>query len=98
VRETKFKGVKKNETFFCNSGLEVRRRCQLVRLAELSLGKGNALRSESLLSKVKVMLPPTVSRPVCLVIKHASGSEDQIFITVTQLQACLLSVHYVMSI
>jgi hypothetical protein len=41
-----------------------------------------------LLLSLSLILRPTVSRSVCLGIKHPSGAYDQIFITVWQLRVC----------
>jgi hypothetical protein len=40
------------------------------------------------LVELSFMLRPTVSRPVCLEIKHHFGTYDQIFIIVWQLRVC----------
>jgi hypothetical protein len=41
----------------------------------------------NIIINITFMLRPTVSRPVCLAIKHPSGVLDRIFITVRELQA-----------
>jgi hypothetical protein len=44
--------------------------------------------THSLKLSLSFMLRPTVSRPVCLWIKHPFGAYDQILITVRQLRVC----------
>jgi hypothetical protein len=48
----------------------------------------NPLHSCNLLLSLSLMLQPTVSRPICLGIKHPSGVYDQILIIVWQLRVC----------
>jgi hypothetical protein len=40
------------------------------------------------LLNMSLVLRPTVSRPVCLGIKHPSGAYDQTFVSVRRLQVC----------
>jgi hypothetical protein len=46
------------------------------------------IRHVTIVLSLSLILRPTVSRPVCLGIKHPSGAYAQIFITVKQLRVC----------
>jgi hypothetical protein len=51
-----------------------------------------SLTNLSLSLSLSLMSRPTVSRPVCLGIKHPSGAYDKLFITVWQLRVCWYGV------
>jgi hypothetical protein len=54
----------------------------------LSRDSGSRDTTAAVESELNLMLRPTVSRPVYLGIKHPSGTSDQSFIAVRQLEAC----------
>jgi hypothetical protein len=58
------------------------------RLKTVEIFQLHAPRTQLNSLSLSLILRPTVSRPVCLGIKHPSGGYDQIFITVIQLLVC----------
>jgi hypothetical protein len=76
------------------SGFQQRTNCPWPQLPATNSNSSQWLNPSSSLTptqvevKVKVMLWPTVSRRVYPAVKHPSGAQDQISITVRQLQVC----------
>jgi hypothetical protein len=59
---------------------------QLLNSLERHLPDESSVESSPVESSL--MLRPTISRPVCLGVKHPSGAYDKIFISVRQLRVC----------
>jgi hypothetical protein len=64
---------------------------QLTGLTDCQLAARPRHHSDSLQVKVKVVLRPTVSQPVCFGVNPHLGPQDQIFVNIRQFRVCHLS-------